>query len=137
MSDSLEGTTTQSRLLGLAGGLALLLALAGLYSLLAYLVAQRTREFGIRAALGATSGEIFRLVLRRGLWTSSIGIFAGLTGAIAAGRLLAAFLADARPSSPYSLLGASTALLLGSIAASLLPALRAARIQPAEALRQN
>lgn len=137
VAESLEGTTTQTRLLGLAGGLALLLALAGLYSLLAYLVTQRTREFGIRAALGATSGEIFRLVLQRGLWTSVVGVVVGLAGAIAAGRLLAAFLADARPSSPYSLLGASAALLLGSIAASLLPALRAARIQPAEALRQN
>ena len=137
VSDSLEGTTTQTRLMGLAGGLALVLALAGLHSLLAYLVAQRTREFGIRAALGATSGEIFRLVLQRGLWTSTIGILAGLVGALAAGRLLASLLVDARPSNPYSLLGASAALLLGSVAASLLPAFRAASIQPAEALRQN
>jgi putative ABC transport system permease protein len=137
IATSMEGTATQTHLMGLAGGLALLLALAGLHSLLAYLVAQRTREFGIRGALGATAGDIFRLVLKRGLWTSSLGIGAGLAGAIAAGRLLAAFLADARPSSPTSLLGAASILLLGSIIASLLPALRAASIQPAEALRQN
>ncbi|GLH73484.1 hypothetical protein GETHLI_19860 [Geothrix limicola] len=133
----LEATATQTRLMGFAGGLALLLALAGLHGLLAYLVAQRTREFGIRAALGASAGQIFRLVLKRGLWTSLLGILAGLAGALAAGRLLAAVLAEARPSSANGLLGAAAVLLLGSVAASLLPAFRAASIQPAEALRQN
>ncbi len=137
VAESLEGTTTQTRLMGLAGGLALLLALAGLHSLLAYLVAQRAREFGIRSALGASAADIFRLVLKRGLWTSGLGIVAGFAAAIAAGRLLAAFLADARPSSPTSLLSAAAILLAGSILASLLPALSAARIDPAEALRDG
>ena len=137
VEENLAGLATQVKLLGLAGTLALLLALAGLHNLLAYLVAQRTREFGVRAALGATPGQILQQVLRSGLWTGLLGVGLGVIAALAAGRLLAAFLADAQPAHAGSLLGAAAALLLGSAVASLLPALRAARIQPAEALRQN
>ncbi len=137
VGESLEEIRTQVRLLGFAGALALLLALAGLYNLLAYLVAQRTQEFGVRAALGATPGQILVQVLQSGLWTGLIGMGIGVAAALAAGRILASFLADAQPATPSSLLGSAGALLLCSTLASLVPALRAARIQPAEALRQN
>jgi putative ABC transport system permease protein len=137
VGENLAGLSTQVQLLGFAGALALVLALAGLHNLLVYLVAQRTREFGVRAALGATPGQILQQVLRSGVWTGLLGTGLGVAAALIAGRLLAAVLADAQPANTASLLWSAAALLLGSTLASLIPAIRAARIQPAEALRQN
>lgn len=135
VAESMSDTREQAKLLGFAGLLALLLSLAGLYNLLSYLVSQRTPEFGLRTALGASPRQILALVLKSGLWMGGLGIGVGLLGAYTSGRFLAAFFSDATPSDPRSLLYASAALLLGSLVAALLPALRAARVAPAEALR--
>ncbi|WLT31880.1 ABC transporter permease [Geothrix sp. PMB-07] len=137
VNESVEGVSIQMRLMGLAGGLALLLALAGLHSLLSYIVAQRTKEFGIRVALGATALQIFQLVLRRGVFTTALGVLIGLGAAFAAGRLLAATLGDAQPAEPTSLVGGALVLLLGASAASLLSAFRAATLPPSDSLRQS
>ncbi|MCE1229423.1 MAG: ABC transporter permease [Firmicutes bacterium] len=135
VSESIKDTTSQVKLLGFAGALALLLSLAGLYNLLAYLVAQRTPEFGLRTALGATPGQLLTLVLKSGLWMGGLGVGVGLFGAYAAGRFLQSTFADAEPSKPISLLFAALTMLLGSVLAGLLPAIRAARVEPATALR--
>lgn len=137
VGESVENVSVQMRLMGLAGGLALLLALAGLHSLLSYVVAQRTREFGIRAAMGASARQIFQLVLRQGVGTTALGVVIGLITAATAGRLLAAFLTDSQPAEPISLAGGAVTLLVGASVASLLPAFRAATHPPAEALRQE
>lgn len=122
-------------LLATFAGLALLLAAIGLYGLLAYHVSLRTREFGIRLALGAVGEQLLTLVLRRGLQLVALGTLLGLAGAIAVGRILAALLYQTKPMD-LTVAGAVTGLLAAvAILASLLPALRASRVNPVIALR--
>lgn len=137
LDDNLEDMHTQLKLMGLAAALSLLLALIGLHSLLTYLVEQRLKEFGLRAALGASPMGLLRMVMGQGLATTLIGIAFGIAGALLTGKLLSAFLADAQPAHSLSLLVASTALFAASLLACLLPSLKAARVQPMEAMRQE
>jgi putative ABC transport system permease protein len=122
-------------LLGIFAAAAVLLAGMGLYGVLAQAVAERTHEIGIRVALGATRGSIFRLVLRRGLAAAAAGLAVGTAGAAVTSRLLTSLLFGVRPGDPVIL--AAAALLLAAVAvlACLLPALRAVRIDPATAVR--
>jgi predicted permease len=122
-------------LLGLFGGLTLVLASVGVYGVIAYAVGQRTREIGIRVALGASRRRVVADVLGRGAWLVAAGVAIGLGLALAAGRLVAAFLFGVGGSDPLAL-GAS-ALVLGAVAlvATYLPARRASRVDPALALR--
>jgi putative ABC transport system permease protein len=114
---------------------AVTLAAVGLYGVMATMVRQRTHELGVRMALGATSWDVGRLVLGRGVVLALAGTLVGLLGAIAVNRLLAALLFDTAPTDA-STLAAVAALLLGvATAASLLPARTSARIEPAAALR--
>jgi predicted permease len=122
---------------GLFGGLALVLAGLGLYSVLAYTVAQRTRELGVRIALGATVGNVSRLVLRQGLSVAAVGIVLGLALALAAGKVLASVLYGVSPRDPLVLAGAAGVLLAAAALASWLPARRAARVDPVMALRSE
>lgn len=124
-------------LLAIFAGLALLLAAVGLYGVLAYQVAQRTREFGIRLALGALQGQILSLVLRHGLRLFAFGAILGLAGSLALGRLLGSLLY--RTSSFDVVVFASVTALLAAIAlvASFLPARRATRVDPINALRSE
>jgi putative ABC transport system permease protein len=135
----LDGLLTQRRglvlLLGMFAGLALLLAGVGLYGVLAYDVSQRTREIGIRSAIGATRGQIVGLILRQGVEKSCAGIVLGLTGSLYFTRLLEGFLFDVKPTDPLVFLGVSCLLLGVAAAASWLPALRAAKVDPVIALR--
>ncbi len=121
-------------LLTLFAGLALGLATIGTYGVLACFVSQGRRELAIRMALGATAADVVRLVAGHGLVTAGIGVAIGLAGALAAARLLDAVLFEVRATDPLTF--ASVALLLCVVAllASLLPALRAARIDPARTL---
>jgi putative ABC transport system permease protein len=114
---------------------ALLLGAVGIYGVMAHLVLQRTREIGIRMALGAVPREILGLVLRQGAWLAGLGIVAGVLGALAVTRSLAGLLFRTAPTDP--IIFAGTALLLAGVAAaaSVIPALRATRVDPNEALR--
>ena len=117
------------------GGLALVLAAVGLYSVLAYDVSQRTREFGVRVAMGARSADVMRLVLVRGLRTAVIGGAIGLGVALAAGRWIGPLLFQTSPRDPVVLSGVLGVVVLVALMAALLPARRALSVDPIDALR--
>jgi predicted permease len=117
------------------GGLALVLAAVGLYGVLAYSVARRTREIGVRIALGSKTGSILWLVGREAFTLVGIGAGAGFSISVASGELLASRLYGVAPADPVTLLAATVVLLLIAIVASSIPALRASRIDPVTALR--
>jgi predicted permease len=119
------------------GAVALLLALIGIYGVTAYGVAQRTREIGIRIALGSSRGNVLGMVVAQGVRLGAIGVALGLIGAIAATRLIENLLFGVSGSDPIALIGASTVLIAAALVASWLPARRAARVDPMVALRQE
>jgi predicted permease len=138
-SQILNESFLRARLMALVsaffGGLAALLAAIGLYGVMAYGVAQRQREIGLRLALGATRREVVRMVVREGAWMTTIGLIIGAALALIAARTAAALLFGLTPSDP-AVYAAAIALLAGvTLAASALPAWRAARVDPARALR--
>ncbi|MGH9408713.1 MAG: FtsX-like permease family protein, partial [Vicinamibacterales bacterium] len=134
-SMELWAVSAGGRMFVLFGILALLLAIVGLYGVKSYLVAQRTREIGIRMALGADRGAIMRMVMRDGAALTAAGIAVGLPLAALLGRALASLLYDVRPLD--SLVFGAASLLLGAaaMAATYVPARRATRITPITALR--
>jgi putative ABC transport system permease protein len=117
------------------GGLGLLLAAVGLYGLVGYAVSLRTREIGIRIALGATAVEVVRLVLSRGVRLIATGAAVGLAVSLLVTRLLDRYLLSVNPLDPAAFLGAALLLLAVTIAASYVPARRAARVSPMDAIR--
>jgi ABC-type antimicrobial peptide transport system permease subunit len=116
---------------------ALALAATGLYGVVAYVAAQRRRELGVRVALGARAADVRRLVLGRGLAPAALGLAAGLAGALAAGRVLAAQLYGVRPTDPATFAAVAALLAAVAVAAAWAPARRAARTDPAEVLRAD
>jgi putative ABC transport system permease protein len=122
-------------LLGLFASAALALAAVGLYGVIAYTVVQRTREMGIRVALGANRHDIVMLVLRQGMTLVTIGLGIGLAGAFGLAPLLSSLLYDIKPIDPLSFTVVSLVLLLVALLASWLPARRAAKVDPMVALR--
>jgi ABC-type antimicrobial peptide transport system permease subunit len=119
----------------LFGLLALGVAAVGLYGVLAYTVAQRTRELGVRIALGAAVPDLLRLVVGQGVRVTAVGILIGAGGAYLAGRTVASMLYGVAPWDAAVLVAAATVLLGVAVAASYLPARRAAKVDPVEALR--
>ena len=122
---------------GAFGGLALLIAAVGLYSVISYGVAQRTRELGVRVALGARAADVLRLVVGEGVRVAAAGVALGALGALAAGRFVAPLLFDTSPRDPLVFGGVTLALLLVALVASLVPARRASRVDPMVALRSE
>jgi putative ABC transport system permease protein len=121
--------------LALFGLLALLLAALGLYGVVAYSVAQRTREIGVRVALGADARRVLRHVLRDGVRLAAAGLAAGIPLTLATTRLLAALLLGGSAADPAALAGAALLLVGVSLAATYIPARRAACVEPMAALR--
>jgi predicted permease len=122
-------------LLALASGAALLLGAIGIYGVISYMVSLRTREIGVRMALGAAPGEIGRMVSRQGLTMAGAGVVIGLVSALALTRYLRTLLFEISPTDPLTLGGVAAILLVVALAASWLPARRAAHVDPAVALR--
>jgi ABC-type antimicrobial peptide transport system permease subunit len=115
--------------------LAAALAIVGIYSVMSYTVAQRTRELAIRSALGASNQGLLALILREGFLMTGIGIAAGLAGAVAASRLLQVLLYQVSPTDPLVLGGTAAGVAAAALFGYVIPALRASRVQPAVALR--
>jgi predicted permease len=122
-------------LLGAFAGLALLLAVLGLYALLAYSVAQRTRELGLRMALGAQQKDVLRLILNNGVKLALIGGVLGIAGAIGAGRVIASLLFGVAPTDAVTFSGVCLVLMISVFLASYIPAYRATKVDPMVALR--
>ncbi len=135
ISESLATRRLTMSLLGAFAALALILASVGLYGVMALSVTQRTREFGIRLALGAPRRDVFRLALGRGLLLVGIGLALGLLGALGAGRALTSLLYDVGGLDPGALLTAIIALAAVAVLACWFPARRATRVDPIVALR--
>ena len=117
------------------GGLALILAAVGLYSVIAYSVTQRTHEMGVRVALGAQRGDVVGLIVREGLTIVIPGVVLGALAALGAGKWIAPLLFQVSPNDPPVLVTVITLLVAVAIIASWLPAMRAARVDPNVALR--
>ncbi len=123
------------RLLGAFAGAAALLAVIGLYGVISYSTAQRTKELGIRSALGAQRRGIISLVVRQGFSLSVAGVLLGVCAALALTRLLKDLLFQVRPTDPATFIAVSVLFVLVALAASYVPARRAAKVEPMEALR--
>jgi ABC-type antimicrobial peptide transport system permease subunit len=139
MEEMLETAAAQPRfttfLLAALAGTAVLLALAGIYGVIAYSTAQRTQEVGIRVALGAAPGDILALILLQGLALAGTGIAIGVAAAFALTRLLAGLLYHVTATDPLTFIAGTLLFLVVALAASLFPARRAMRVDPAVALR--
>ncbi|CAN5564269.1 ABC transporter permease [soil metagenome] len=120
---------------GIFGGIALLLAVVGVYGVKAYAVARRTREIGIRMALGAQPGDVFALIMRQGALQTGFALVVGILLALGAGRVLAQMLYQVSPADPVALLVASVLLGAAALLACFFPARRATRVSPMTALR--
>jgi len=139
MTDVMAETVSQPRfnvvLLSAFAGLALLLAAVGIYGVISYSVVQRTKEIGIRMALGADRGDVVRLVTGEGLRLGAMGVVAGLLGAAASARVLASLLFEVRPTDAMTYASAAAFLIVVALAASAVPAWRATLVAPVSALR--
>ncbi len=139
MQDRLESSSAQTRsmmlLIGVFSATALLLAVVGIYGVIAYSVAQRTQELGIRIALGASRADILKLVLGNGLRLAGAGILIGLAASVALTRLMASFLYHTSATDSFTFAGSAAVFAAVAAMASYLPARRAMRINPIDALR--
>lgn len=136
-SKSVARPRLTATLMGVFALLAAALAAVGLYGVLAYAVSRRVREIGLRIAIGAGPGEVVGLVLRQGLLLCGAGLLVGLGGALAGGRILESVLFGVPPTDPVSLAAAAIFLLIVALLATGLPAWRASRVAPMEALRAD
>jgi len=137
VEDDTAARAAQVRVLGAFAALACVLAAIGLHGLLAFVVTARTREIGVRLALGAAPRDVMTLIAVRGAMLAGAGIIAGAVAAILAGRSMQSLLAGVPPADPATLGAAAAVTLVLALAGSLIPAIRASRIQATEALRAD
>jgi putative ABC transport system permease protein len=137
VSDSVATPRFRTLLFGIFAGLAVCLAMAGVYGVMAYAVSQRSNEIGLRMALGASTGSMLRLILGQGLICASLGLTSGLAAAVGGTRLLTTVLFQVRPNDPWVYLAVAALLGVVTLVASYVPARRAAKIDPLTALRQE
>jgi putative ABC transport system permease protein len=137
LSQNLAAPRFRTLLLAIFAGLAVCLAMAGVYGVLAYVVARRSSEIGVRMALGADRRDVLRLVVRQGLGLAAIGLALGLAGSVLTARVLAGVLYNVRPGDPLTYAAVVGFLGLAALAASYVPARRAAGIDPWVALRRD
>jgi putative ABC transport system permease protein len=137
LDDQLAGQRILTQLTGLFGALALFLAAIGIYAVMAYSVSQRTREIGIRMALGAGHGSVLKLVVRQGMTMVLGGLLAGIAGAMVMAKALATFLYGIKPTDPATFIGSFVVLTAVALLACWIPAVRAARVDPVIALRSE
>jgi ABC-type antimicrobial peptide transport system permease subunit len=135
VGDSVSRTSFTASVLTIAAVVALFLGSVGIYGVLSYVVSQRRAEIGIRTALGATPSDVRRMVLSQGLWLAGFGVLIGLAVAVALGRLIAAQLFGVSSVDPATIAVAAAIFVGVAMLASFLPAARAARTAPLEALR--
>jgi predicted permease len=136
-SESMAQTSFALVMLGIAAAVALLLGVVGIYGVISYIAAQRTREVGIRIALGATPRDVSRLFLRHGVMLAALGIAGGLLAAMGVTRVMSALLFGVSARDPVTYAASALALGLTAVLASALPAWRAANTDPADALRRE
>jgi ABC-type antimicrobial peptide transport system permease subunit len=122
-------------LLTMFSGVALLIATIGIYGVISYSVARRSKEFGLRMALGAQSGNILGLVMKQGFWLTAIGAVAGLGAALGLTRLMASLLFGVQPTDAVTFVSVSALLAAVALIASYIPARRATQVDPMKALR--
>lgn len=135
LDDQLASRRFTARLMGLFAGLALALASIGIYTVLSYIVGGRTREISIRSALGASTADLVRMVVIEGMTPAAIGIVIGVAGSLATSTLLERMVFGISPADPMTLLTVAVSLGLVALVASVVPALRAARVNPASVFR--
>jgi putative ABC transport system permease protein len=135
VSQSLGQQRLTMTLLGVFAGIALLLAIVGIYGAVAYTVEQRTGEIGVRMALGAQTTDVLRLVVRQGMNPVILGLIIGLAGTFAVGRLIATQLYQISPHDPILLGAATVGLAVSALLACVIPARRATLVDPIQALR--
>jgi putative ABC transport system permease protein len=135
LSESLNSRRFNLLLVVVFAATALLLALGGVFGVLAYSVAQRTREIGVRIALGASTTNVLKMVLQQGALTAAIGMAIGLLGCFLLTRFMRSLLFEVGPGDPLTLAGVALLLVIATGIASYVPARRAAKVDPMVALR--
>lgn len=135
VSNSAAQPRLNARLLTLFAALALLIAVIGIYAVLAYSVTQRTREIGLRIALGAQPSSVLRLVVREGMKVGLVGVGSGLLGALAISRAMSSLVYGVPVRDPLTFISVAIALTVTALVACFIPARRAAKVDPMVALR--
>src|SRR6185437_4320634 len=130
IADSMQSTSVQAMLLGAFAGLGLLLAIVGIYGVMAYFVSERTHEIGIRMALGAQRGDVLRMILGHGLRLGAIGVVIGVGGGLELTQVMKDFLYGVSPTDPMTFAGVAVILIAVVLAACYVPARRAMRVDP-------
>jgi putative ABC transport system permease protein len=137
MADSVASPRFRTTLVAIFAFVGLTMAAVGIHGVMAYAVAERTHEIGLRVALGATARDVMRLVLGEALVLAAAGLVAGLAGAVAASRLIGALLFGVAPTDPATFAAISAVIVGTAVAASYVPARRAMRVDPMAALRHD
>jgi putative ABC transport system permease protein len=135
LSENVAAPRFRTLLLGIFAGLAVCLAMAGVYGVMSYVVGQRANEIGLRVALGASPSDVLRMVLRQSLTLTGVGIVLGLAGAAAVTQLLTSMLFNVKATDPLTYVAVVALLFAVALLASYVPARRAMRVDPMVALR--